>query len=180
MQHENNFTDNTYLMLQQLDSQTLSHCTRANNIAERIEHSFNMNTHLLADAALVHDIGKIYISSLILNKVGKLTTLERQIINLHSYYSYKILKDMDVSETICNIVLYHHGINPLTLEDVPRCEDKEILAYAKMLHTIDVYEALTSSRVYRNSFTQDEALTIMKNEKGYDKNVLEFLKDIKI
>ena len=49
-----------------------------------------------------------------------------------------------------------------------------------MLHTIDVYEALTSSRVYRNSFTQDEALTIMKDEKGYDKNVLEFLKDIKI
>ena len=91
LQHKDNFSEEVYLMLQQLDSQTLSHCTHANNIAEEFENEINDSSHLLSDAALVHDIGKLYISSLILNKVEKLTTLERQIINLHSYYSYKIL-----------------------------------------------------------------------------------------
>lgn len=180
LQHKDNFSEEVYLMLQQLDSQTLSHCTHANNIAEEFENEINDSSHLLSDAALVHDIGKLYISSLILNKVEKLTTLERQIINLHSYYSYKILKDMNINDIICKIVLYHHGMNPLTLEPIPRCEDKEILKYAKMLHTIDVYEALTSSRIYRNSFSQKEAINIMEKEANYDNQVMDFLQNIRI
>lgn len=180
LQHKDNFDEDIYNTLQQLDSQTLSHSTRANNIAEEIEHEMNDDSHLLSDAALVHDIGKIYISSLILNKVEKLTVLERQIINLHSYYSYKILSEMDIDKRICEIVLYHHGTSPLTLEAIPRCEDIEILKYAKMLHTIDVYEALTRSRVYRNSFTQEEAIMIMEKENDYDPFVMNFLKNTRI
>lgn len=180
IQHRDNFSEAVYSMLQQLDNQTLSHSTRVNNIAESIEYALHLPGHDLSDAGLVHDIGKLYISSLILNKVEILTTLERQIINLHSYYSYKILKDLNVNDRVCNIVLYHHGIKPLTLENIPRCEDIEVLKYAKMLHTIDTYEALTSSRIYRNAFSQEEALSIMKKEDGYDKNVIDFLSTTRI
>lgn len=180
LQHKDNFDEDIYSALQQLDSQTLSHSIRTNNIAEEVEHELNDSSHLLSDAALVHDIGKIYISSLILNKVEKLTVLERQIINLHSYYSYKILSEMNVDKKICKIVLYHHGTSPLTLEQVPRCEDIEVLKYAKMLHTIDVYEALTRSRIYRNAFTQEEAIAIMEKETGYDLFVMDFLKSTRI
>ena len=87
---------------------------------------------------------------------------------------------MNINDKICKIVLYHHGMNPLTLEPIPRCEDKEILKYAKMLHTIDVYEALTSSRIYRNSFSQKEAINIMEKEANYDNQVMDFLQNIRI
>ena len=49
-----------------------------------------------------------------------------------------------------------------------------------MLHTIDVYEALTSSRIYRNSFSQKEAINIMEKEANYDNQVMDFLQNIRI
>ena len=184
MIHKDNFTEDVYTALQQVDSQTLSHSIRANNIAEEIEHELNDSKHLLSDAALVHDIGKLYISSAILNKLKQLTTLERQIINYHSYYGYEILKNMNVDEKICKIVLYHHGVNPPVLNSIPGCEDKQIFVYARMLHTIDVYEALTSKRVYRNSYSREDALKLIENETDYDCNydkfVINFLKQSRI
>lgn len=174
------FDDNVMDLLETLDKGTLQHCIRTKNIAEKISDELNLNTPLLSQAALVHDIGKIYIPLRILEKTTSLSQLERKIINSHAYYSYRLLKDLCVSDDVCNIVLYHHGINFIALENIPRCEDKQILEFARMLHTIDSYEALTSERVYRAKFSRQEALDILASEKEHQKDVLKVLTEVRI
>lgn len=169
------FSDDVFNTLELLDKQTLNHSLRVRNIANSVVKNFGFNDDLLSQAALVHDIGKIYISSKILNKPSKLTMLERNIVNLHSYYGYRLLKDLGVSDEICYIVLYHHGTNVMALEDIPRCEDKLVKDYASILHTIDSYEALVSERVFRKKYTQEEALAILHSEKEHQNEVLKFL-----
>lgn len=172
------FNSNVMDVLETLDKSTLQHCIRVKNIAEKITNELKLNTLILNKAALVHDIGKIYIPARILDKTTSLSQLERKIINLHAYYSYRLLKDLQVEDDICNVVLYHHGINFISLENIPRCEDRSILEMSKMLHTIDSYEALTSSRVYRSKFSREEALEILASEKEHQKDVLKILNQI--
>lgn len=174
------FNENVYSVLDTLDKQTLNHCIRVGNIAEIISDELQLPNDLLKKAAIVHDIGKIYITQNILTKPSQLTTLERNIINLHAYYSYKILKELGVENDVCYTVLYHHGTNVLTLENIPRCEDKQILEYSRMLHTIDSYEALISDRVYRHKFTREEAISIMQTEKEHQPDVMQLLKTMRI
>ena len=171
------FNEAVFDTLEMLDKQTLNHSLRVRNIANSISDNFGYVDGLLPKAAIVHDIGKIYISSKILNKPDKLTDLERNIVNLHSYYGYRLLKDLNVSDDICYIVLYHHGLNIPALEDIPRCEDKKIVEYANVLHTIDSYEALISERVFRKRYTSEEALNILYTEKEHQKDILKFLEN---
>lgn len=173
------FNEDVYIMLEQLDSQTLRHCIRVANIAKQVQKELSLSEDLY-NAAMVHDIGKIYISNNILNKPQKLNQLERNIVNLHSYFGFRILKNLNVSDDICYIILFHHGKNVLTLENIPLCNNPEILNYAHMLHTIDSYEALTSDRVFRKRFTREKALEIMESEGGHQKQVMDLFKNVRI
>lgn len=178
--NEEYFDSNVMDVLETLDKETLQHCIRSKNIAEKISEELQLDEDILAKAALVHDIGKIYIPGKILRKSTSLSQLERKIINMHSYYGYRILKDLEVSNDICDIVLYHHGVNFIAYENIPRCEDKKILEYSKMIHTIDSYEALTSSRNYRAKFSRQEALDILNSEKEHQKDALRVLNEIEL
>ena len=98
-----------------LDATTYNHSVRVMKIASEIESFYGLGDNYLSIAALLHDIGKVYISRKVLDKVSPLTGLEREIISLHPYYGYKILKDYDINEDVCRLVLYHHGMDPLCL-----------------------------------------------------------------
>lgn len=161
--------------LQLLDSMSYNHCVRSSEIAKEIESKFELGTNLLSTAALVHDVGKIYTSSKILGKPDKLDFLERQIIDLHPYIGYQILRSCNVNEQICAVTLFHHGTKPPMLSEVDVVINDEIKHFALMLHTIDAFEALTTDRSYRRGFTQMKAVEIMDKESMHDKNVLDFL-----
>ena len=172
--------------LQLLDSMTYNHCVRTKEIAKEIESKFQMKSNLLSQAALIHDIGKIYVSSKILDKPGRLSPLERQIIDMHAYYGYQILQEINtehgkiksdeiISQDICNLVLFHHGLNPPLLTNIQISISPEIKKYACILHTIDAFEALTTDRAYRRGFTQKKAVEIMDKESSHDRQVLDFL-----
>lgn len=161
--------------LQMLDSITLNHSIRVAEISKSFEVWNKHQDNLLSKSALVHDIGKIYISSKIIDKPGSLSGLEREIVNIHPYIGYEILKESGVDDRICSIALYHHGINPPVLHNVDAYEDEEILEYAKMLRSIDSYEALTSDRPYRRGFSGLDALSVMQSESGHHSKVLDYL-----
>lgn len=167
--------EETLNTLQLLDSMTFNHCVRCCEIAREIEAKFELPDNLLSQAALVHDIGKIYISSKILQKPGRLSPLERQIIDLHPYIGFKILQDLKIEPMICEVVLKHHGNAAPTLEECTLSGDAQVRYWAKMLHTIDAFEALTTDRAYRRGFSQAKAVEIMDKESNHDKNVLDFL-----
>lgn len=161
-----------------LDASTYNHSVRVAALAMEYERLINLGDIDLSQAALVHDLGKIYISTKILDKVGKLSLLEREIVDLHPYIGYRILRGMNVREEVCQIVLYHHGTRPPILSQIEPYDAPEVYDKALMLHTIDSFEALTSDRPYHRGCSAHEAMDIMFSEEGHHLGVMEYLSSI--
>lgn len=160
-------------LLTRLDSFTYNHSVRTMTIATEVENYLSMDNHELSIAALLHDVGKIYIAPSILDKKGRLNTIERELVDLHSYVGYMMLRDMKVNERISRIVLYHHGFQPVALSKVGSYIEYDVLEKADILHAIDVFEALTSDRPYHRGLPSKEALSEMK-EKRFHKKTLDY------
>lgn len=115
-------------------------------------------------AGLLHDIGKSLISQDILNKKGSLTNDEFDLMKKHPIYGYNLLKKNagHLSEEILNAVLMHHERDdgngyPLGLKG-PKTG-----FYAKIVAVADVYDALTSERVYKDRETPFDTFKILEN-----------------
>jgi putative nucleotidyltransferase with HDIG domain len=162
-------------LLKDLDSTTYNHSVRVMLLAVELEEYLSMTDHKLMSAALFHDLGKIYVPFKILDKSQSLTRLEREIIDLHPYIGYLLLSELGVDEDICRIVLYHHGVKPLTISDIGYYDNNDTYDKALMLHTIDAFEALTSDRPYHRGVHSKEALTIMSRDNRYHAETLQYL-----
>jgi putative nucleotidyltransferase with HDIG domain len=158
-----------------LDSSTYNHSIRVMDIAIEVEQYLKLPDNNLSNAALLHDIGKVYIPMRILDKIGKLSDLERELINLHPYIGYMILKDFGMNEDVCRIVLYHHGFYPITIQKINQYGNDRVLDQASMLHSIDEFEALTSDRPYHRGVLAHEALEIMQREENHHPKILEYI-----
>lgn len=103
----------------------------------------------LAYAGLLHDIGKAKINLSILNKPGALTPEEFEEIKKHVLYGYRIIENFpEISKDVATGVLMHHE-----REDgsgyILGAKSSQINDYAKIIAVADVYDAMTSNRVYR-------------------------------
>ncbi len=166
--------------MQRMDASSIAHCSAARKIAKDLELKLGESNHILSDAASLCDYGKIYISKNILEKEGKITPLEREIINLHAYFAYKALEEANIADAQTReVILYHHGRHPPHLMEIPEAS-KETLYYAEMLYSIDAYTALIADRPYRPGFTTEEAIAVMKQEGGHSNTVIEFLEEKKL
>ena len=122
------------------------------------------NVGYIQKGAMLHDIGKILIPEKILNKKGKLTPKEANIMHLHSKLSEALLSSQNIEPEVLNIIKYHHQNrkgsgypeikNTLNGFDI----NTEIVALA------DKYSALTEKRSYKSSMSSDEALSIIREE----------------
>ena len=123
-------------------------------------------------AAPLHDIGKIKVPDNILNKPGKLTPEEYEIIKKHAGYGAEIIeKTMDSIEQsdyfniARNIALYHH--ERYDGKGYPTgLKGEEIPLEARMMALSDVYDALISERVYKKAYSKEEAVRIIKEGRG--------------
>ena len=125
-------------------------------------------------AGLLHDLGKIAIPAEILNKSRKLTEAEYNLIKTHSQIGYDILKNIEFSEPIAQIVLQHHEM--IDGSGYPQgLKGKEILLEAKILAVADVVEAMSFHRPYRPALGLDKALEEISKNKGilYDPKVVD-------
>lgn len=161
--------------MEQLDSTTYNHSFRVWRMALLYEVEGMRGNDCLSTAALVHDIGKLYIPERILDKHGELTVLERDVMGLHPYFGYRLLSDFGVDEQIKRLVLYHHGMNPRTLLPVPEYCSPWIAEDARVLHTIDAFEALTTDRPYRRRMSVRQAAEFLDRQEGYHAGTLAFL-----
>ena len=111
--------------------------------------------------ALLHDIGKIKISNRVLLKKGKLNELERNEINKHTLYGYEMVKDNPYfSDLTKEIILSHH--EKIDGSGYPNKKKKKELKYGVRLVTvIDMFDALTEERAYREKNITCEALKIL-------------------
>ena len=128
----------------------------------------------LKTAAIIHDIGKLYVPAEILSKPGKLTSIEISLVKVHAQSGYEILKDVELPYPIAEIVLQHH--ERLDGSGYPQgLKGDQILIEARIVSVADVVEATTSHRPYRPGFGIDAALEEIEKNKGilYDEKVVE-------
>lgn len=125
-------------------------------------------------ASLIHDIGKIGLPTEILSKPSKLTDIEFSLIKGHSQIGYDILKSIDFSYPISQIVLQHH--ERLNGSGYPNnLKGNKIILEARILGVADVAEAMSSFRPYRPALGIDKALEEITQNKGtlYDPEVVD-------
>lgn len=129
---------------------------------------------------LFHDLGKLKIPENIIRKPGKLTEEEFNIVKQHPIEGYKILETFHVSQEILDAALMHHE----------KCDGsgypygftaEKISKYAKLVTIVDIYDAMTSMRVYRNAICPFDVITAFENEglQKYDPHfILTFLENV--
>lgn len=112
----------------------------------------------LCMAAVMHDVGKIYLPKEILNKPGKLTDEEFAEVKLHPVRGYDYLRETHyISYDACKGVLMHHERHD-GLGYPSGSRGDEINKIGKILAICDVYDALTSDRPYRKAWSPSEAI----------------------
>lgn len=133
-------------------------------------------THLVL-AALLHDLGKLLIPPEILKKPGRLTQEEYQIMKTHAIKSYELISERwDISAKVKTAVLYHH--ENVDGSGYPKgLEWEQHTLFTRILHVADVYDALTSNRPYKNSYSPCEASEYLMGGCGtlFDKEIVEQL-----
>lgn len=112
-------------------------------------------------AGLLHDIGKIGIPEEILNKPGKLTPEEYATIQNHPQMGHDILAPIKAFEHVVDGVLYHHE-NEDGSGYPTGLEGDEIPIFARIIHVVDVFDALSSTRSYRQAFDAERATAIVR------------------
>ena len=132
-----------------------------------------INPVSLEFASLLHDIGKLGIPEVILNKPSKLTDEEWEVMKTHPKLGVKILKPLKTFDTISSWILYHHErIDGKGYYSIP--EDQIPMA-AKIIAVADTYAAITMRRSYKEPRTHEQAIKIMKEVAGtqLDKNLVD-------
>ena len=114
-------------------------------------------------SGLLHDIGKTQIPDTIIKKPGKLTDDEYDLVKTHPQEGYRILQNTSLDQEVLNAVLMHHE----------RCDGtgypygligERIGFYAKMVCIADVYDAMTSARIYRGPLCPFKAIALFESE----------------
>jgi len=150
------------------DPYTAGHQRRVADLACAIAREMGLSKDRIegiAVAGALHDIGKFNIPIEILNRPGRLSKIEFDLIKNHSQLGYDILKDIEFPEPVAEMVLQHHekldgSGYPLGLTD------KDILLEAKIIAVADAVEAMASHRPYRPALGLDAGLDEIYNKKG--------------
>ncbi|MGL4800907.1 MAG: HD-GYP domain-containing protein [Cetobacterium sp.] len=150
------------------DKDTWLHIKRIKLYSKEIALELECPISFISEISLVsslHDLGKIFISKKILNKNGKLTKEEFDQMKKHSLYGEKILLYLGFGKVAKNIALYHH--EHFDGNGYPSGLKGDLIPLeAKIVTLVDVYDALRQKRCYKNSFSHEKAIEIIKSQEG--------------
>ena len=159
------------------DPYTAGHQQRVSQLTTAIAKELNFSPDRIEGiriVSLIHDIGKISVPTEILSKTTTLSDIEFSLIKGHSQAGSDILKAIDFSYPVANIVLQHH--ERLDGSGYPNnLKGDEILLEARILGVADVVEAMSSHRPYRPALGIDVALEEISQNRGilYDSEVVD-------
>lgn len=144
-------------------------------LLEELKHDFELtseNIEVISNASAVHDIGKIAIPDRILLKAGPHTPEEFEIMKTHTTRGCEILASLDYMQdreyyTYCYEICRHHHERWDGRGYPDKLKGDEIPIWAQATSLADVYDALTSKRVYKDAYTHEEAVNmIIRGECG--------------
>ena len=156
----------SYLISQLVDFRSRFTSTHSSGVSATAEYIARMigfsekECQKLMAAGFLHDVGKLAISNDILEKPGKLTTVEFEIIKSHSYHTARILEPIRGIEEIVDWCSLHH--EKLNGTGYPYREVGANIPLAAIILTVsDIFTALTEDRPYRSGLSQEKVLKIM-------------------
>jgi len=150
-----------------IDEYLARHCVNVALFSSMLGNWLNLSKKdltLLTYAAFLHDIGKMKVNQKVLNKPSKLTKLEFEEIKKHSVYSYDIVRNIPyLDESVSLGVLMHHeridgSGYPLGLKE------NRINTFAKIIGLTDMFDAMTSDKVYSKKQNPLTVLEIMQHD----------------
>jgi putative two-component system response regulator len=152
--------------LEAKDSYTRGHSDRVAGYSEALGGAVGLDRDTrrnLRRAGLLHDIGKIGIPLEYLQKPGKLTTEEYEIVKKHPGIGYEICKPLRTMVPLLPLIRGHH--ERLDGRGYPDgLKEDAISVPQRCIIIADVYDALTSDRAYRKALSPDSALKVMREE----------------
>lgn len=146
------------------DDYLYTHPVNVSVLMSSLAHSLGYSSERLVDigmGGLLHDIGKMRIPERIINKPGKLSQTEYALIRKHTLFGMDIIKGKrgicDITQKI--VVQHHERYNG---SGYPFGIQGKRLHYAGLMGAVaDVYDALTSDKIYQNSITPQKALALI-------------------
>jgi response regulator RpfG family c-di-GMP phosphodiesterase len=150
--------------------ETAGHVRRISEMIYRFSQKLNFShseSELLKVASTMHDIGKIGIPDAILKKRGRLTLEEFEQIQEHSIIGYKLLSKskLEILKLSAEIALNHH--EKFNGSGYPNGLIGHTIPYsARILAILDVFDAMTHKRVYKDACSKEEALEYIINQSG--------------
>ncbi len=161
------------------DEYTRGHSRRVSEYSVAIARELGFEGDDLRDirfVGLLHDIGKIGVPDNVLNKPGKLTPEEYQLMKDHTVIGGDILKDITMINHLDIGAKYHHERFDGT--GYPEgLKGEEIPVIARIIGVADAYDAMTSNRVYRRHLESEKVMEELKNGRGrqFDPDVCDIL-----
>jgi PAS domain S-box-containing protein/putative nucleotidyltransferase with HDIG domain len=159
------------------DPYTAGHQNRVADLAAAIGTELGLEGNRIEGlrlGATIHDIGKIYVPAEILNRPGRLSPAEFEMIKSHPEVGYEIIKDISFPWPVSDMVLQHH--ERLDGSGYPQgLKGDDICLEARILGVADMVEAITAHRPYRPAMGLDKALSELEALRGqaYDTDVVD-------
>ncbi|MDE5832073.1 MAG: HD domain-containing protein [Desulfovibrio sp.] len=164
-------------------NETGRHVRRVGSVAAELYHRWALEhgadpEELIAEkgkirlAAMLHDVGKVWIPDKILKKPGKLDNEERALMQEHAALGAGLFDDAfnEIEVMARDIALHHHarwdGKGYTGSKDIVSPSGPEIPLAARITAIADVYDALVSKRCYKDSWDPSKALEILREESG--------------
>ena len=166
------------------DHYTFNHSSRVAKLSSQLAKAFGLDektTKEITHAASIHDIGKIGIEENILNKNGKLTDDEYELIKKHPAIGVRIIKSIPFLEDAIPIILYHH--ERYDGKGYPEgIEGENIPLAARIVGVADAVDAMMSDRPYRAALSIDNVLKELKRHSGtqFDSKIVDLVSSGKV
>lgn len=180
LEHASKVVESFAECVESRDRYTGNHCKRLGAYGARVGRILGLgddDIRILHLGGILHDIGKIAISDLILNKPGRLTPEEFGLMKSHAALGSNLLRPMRTLEKVYPLVRHHH--EKLDGSGYPDgIGGAELSMLVRITSVVDVFDALHTRRSYKDAFPVEQCLAILREEalKGWwDRDVVEAL-----
>lgn len=155
------------LAVEAKDQYSRGHSDRVSRFCIQLGKQFNLGQvelNILRDAAKLHDLGKIGVTDAVLKKDGPLSYDEMEMMKRHCEIGEGIIKPIRSLKSLCDPIRHHH--EKLDGSGYPdRLKGAQITFLTRILTVADIYDALTSERSYRPSFSSQKAFEELRKMK---------------
>ena len=157
------------LQLREFDEYTTTHSLNVSVLVMALAESVGLapqDVRTFGVAGLLHDLGKVHIPKDILNKPGKLTDQERQVMQAHPVAGAKMIIESGRRLDLAAAVAHEHHIMINGLGYPTHHYRRDCHKASKLVHVCDVYDALRTRRPYRDAWETERVLTYIEERAG--------------